>query len=383
MQTGRQTASRVLTEMIASGAASRKELETRLRLSKASISRTVDRLLAAGYLREGEKVENDSRGRRATSLHVRPDLAFMVGTDLEGRAIRACVLDCTRRIVASRSCVIGPSWPVRHILGRWGDLLEEVVASSGVGRQNLAGLGAGLPGVVLRDGFRTRAYLPPGQWVDLDPGPALNRLRLPVTVANNVVCVSDYERRLGVARGKASFLSILARYGIGAAIYCHGEFLHGEESFTCELSHMRIDVDGPRCICGGRGCLDVYASGRTMPPASRRRGPSWRRELNRRIRALGVAIANLLKLFHPPLVILNGIYNDYEDHVRSVLLAVLADELGGVGLSTPDVAFGEKVDFKSSIGAALRCADAFLREHLLNRVLVRGASTGAKRTDSR
>lgn len=375
MDSGRQTAARVLAQMVAFGAGSRKELESGLRLSKASISRTVDRLLAEGHLREGMKLENDSRGRRATSLHVRPDLAFMVGTDLEGRAIRACVLNCAREVVASRSCIIGARWPVRRILQRWGDLLEETVGRSGLRRDDIAGLGAGLPGVVLRDGFRTRAYLPPGQWVDLDPGPALNRLGLPVAVANNVVCVSDYERRLGVGRGRSSFLSVLVRYGIGAAIYSHGEFLHGEESFTCELSHMRIALNGPRCICGGRGCLDVFASGRTMPPASRRRGVRWERELARRARALGVAVANVLKLFHPPLVIFNGIYNDYENQVRPVLLAVLAEELGGVGLSTPDVTFGGKVDFKASMGAALRAADAFLQAHLLERVLAPGATS--------
>ena len=121
------------------------------------------------------------------------------------------------------------------------------------------------------------------------------------------------------------------------AVCGNGAFLLGEETFTGELGHMRINTTGPRCICGSQGCLDVLASARTLPPAGRRRGRAWKDELARRSRALGVGIANLLKVFHPPAVILNGVYNDYAPDVLPGLTEVLEHELSGIGLSPPEV----------------------------------------------
>lgn len=92
-----------------------------------------------------------------------------------------------------------------------------------------------------------------------------------------------------------------------------------------------------------------------------------RRELAKRSRYLGVALANLLKVFHPPLVSLNGIYNEYRADVMPPLMAELRKELAPLGISAPRVAFGEPVEFKTSIGAALRAASEFLEPYLLGR----------------
>ncbi|MBT4821335.1 MAG: ROK family protein, partial [Lentisphaerae bacterium] len=176
---------------------------------------------------------------------------------------------------------------------------------------------------------------------------------------NNVICVSEYERRLGLARGHGSFIALLVRYGIGAAVYAHGELIVGEQSFTGELGHMRLDPHGPRCICGGKGCLDVFASGRTLPPEDARSGDIWDGQLVERARWLGVGLANLLKVYHPPLVILNGIYNAYAGGMGPALEAALGDELTPLGIDVPELVFGSPVVLKADVGAALRAADAF------------------------
>lgn len=383
MESGKRSVTRVIRTLIAGGASSRREVEAALGRSKASISRTVDRLLEQGYLIRGPKLNAESRGRKTTSLQVRPDLVYLIGTDLEGRAVRACLLDGSRHVVTTAKAALGARWSVERILECWGSLIERMIAESGIPRGKIAGAGAGLPGVVMREGLRTRAYLPPGKWVDLDVGTALSRLGLPITAANNVVCVSDYEQRLGAARGVKSFLSVVARYGLGAAMCGNGFLLMGEETLTCEFGHMRIDLTGPVCICGRRGCLDVFASGRTMPDVARRRSPAWKPELAKRSRMMGIGIANLLKLFHPQMVILNGVYNDYESQVAPVLTKTLGEELEGLGLTVPKVVFGENVEFKVSIGAALRAGGAFLEKHLLKSALAAKPSVGTMRGNSR
>ena len=378
MRVGRQAAARVLAEMVSSGADSRKALATALQLSKASVSRTVSGLLAHGLLKEGRKRADAGRGRRTISLRMAGDLAYLLGTDLEGRALRACLLDCSHRLVATGKCTINVHWSISEILRQWGNLLESVVKRSRIPLRKIAGIGVGLPGMVSRDGLHSRAYLPPGQWIDLDPWPALERLSLKVVGANNVLCTSDYERRLGAGRGQKSFLSVLVRFGIGAAMFGNGSFLMGEEMFSTELGHMCLDMRGPVCICGGRGCLDVFASGRTLPPLRRRKGLAWRQDLAKRSQALAIGIANVLKLFHPPLVIINGVYNDDEAEIRPLLTRAIDAELRNIGLSVPKVAFGREVEFKTSMGAALRAADAFLQEHFMKNMLGKKTATRKK-----
>jgi len=371
MQGTRIPGARVVVEMVRSGAGSRGDLVRRLRLSKASVSRHVDRLLRQGILEEGAKVNGaPGRGRPVTPLRVRSDLGYLLGADLEGMAVRACLLDFGNKVVASDERPVGGAWSIARIVEAWLALIESVIERSGVPAERIVGLGVGLPGLVSLDGFRIHAYLPPGRWVDYDIGSALSRFGLPLTAANNVVCVSEYERRLGLLRGRGSFISILARYGVGAAVCSKGSFLIGEEEFTGELSHMRIDGSGPECICGRRGCLDVFASGRTWPEEAARSGPGWRDELQERTRCLAVGVANLLKVFRPSAVILNGIYNAYETEIGPVLRDALADELTPLGITVPDVLFGAPAPMKANIGAAFRAADAFLEQYLCQKVFV-------------
>jgi len=365
---------RLISALVSAQSDTRRGLEGPLGLGKAAISVMTDRLIRQGYISEGAKLSRSVRGRKSVALAVRPDLGYLIGTDLEGLAIRACLLNSARELVAKAKCEVSSSWTPAKLLKQWEALLDDLVRQSGVRLDRIAGIGAGLPGMLAPGQLTTRAYLPPGQWVNLDATRALSRLGLPVTVANNVLCAADYERRLGVAAGESSFLVVLVRYGVGAALYGNGQFLVGDDSFTCEMGHMRIDRDGPRCVCGRRGCLDAVASGRTLPPVERRRGVAWERELARRMQALGVGMANILKIFHPPLVLLDGVYNEYEEVVLPMLRQTLKQELDGLGLSVPRLVIGEKVEFKAGIGAALRAADLFMEPYLLTRVFNRAVA---------
>jgi predicted NBD/HSP70 family sugar kinase len=143
-----------------------------------------------------------------------------------------------------------------------------------------------------------------------------------------------------------------------------GRFIVGEELACGELGHMRVQLDGPLCICGLRGCLDAFCSGRTWPDVNERLGEAWQASIAERVQILGIGIGNLLKLVHSPLVILNGIYNDYQEIVRKPLAAAIAAELSPLGLSTPRLAFGARLEEKACIGAALRAIDQQMAGYL-------------------
>ena len=78
----------VLTQMVVCGIESRGELCLKFGLSKAAITQAINRLIKSGFVEEGRRLNEARRGRKTVSLRFRPDMAYFIGTDLEGGAIR-------------------------------------------------------------------------------------------------------------------------------------------------------------------------------------------------------------------------------------------------------------------------------------------------------
>ncbi len=66
---------------------------------------------------------------------------------------------------------------------------------------------------------------------------------------------------MGAAKGCKHYCGITLGTGVGGGIVVEGKILHGAKGMAGEIGHMVIDPEGPLCSCGGRGCLEVYASG--------------------------------------------------------------------------------------------------------------------------
>jgi len=358
------TPSSLLADIITCGEGSRTELADRLGVSKASIGRAVEQLIRSGLVEEGARYRASERGRSATAIVARAELGYAIGADLEGSAARACLFDCQRNVVASRYHAIDPTWTPKRIGAQWRRLIDEVVESAGVPRDRIIALGLAVPGVGAPGAEEMRTTLSHGLLTRLDVRELLGDFDLPVVASDNTLCVSDYERRFGVASDVASFVSVLVRYGIGAAICSRDRFVSGEEALCSELGHVSVRGGSKPCVCGSRGCLDTTASGRSWPSVEQRRGASWEAELVQRARDLGSGLASLLKIVPLPVVVLNGIYNPYSEIVEPVFLEVLEAELGPLGLPVPSLRFGDDVESKASLGAGLRALGHCLEDYL-------------------
>jgi glucokinase len=86
------------------------------------------------------------------------------------------------------------------------------------------------------------------------------RLDRPFVVDNDANCALLAEVRAGAAKGAADALMLTLGTGIGGAILARGELYRGTGS-AGELGHTVVELDGERCPCGSRGCLETVASG--------------------------------------------------------------------------------------------------------------------------
>jgi predicted NBD/HSP70 family sugar kinase len=361
--------SKIVARMVTEGISSRGELTRVLGFSKPAITQAINKLFAKKLLIEGGRYNKTKFGRKTTMLSVRPDFAYFVGTDLEGTAIRACVLDSSRKVVARAKRTLGQQWPKSKILSVWTEMLENVIASSNIDKQNICSLGIGLPGLVSKNEFKTKALVPPGKWMELDVSSIVEKLNLPAFASHNLVCLTEYERKLGQASEFKSFYSMIIRYGVALTRCVDGIISTGNEYISGEFGHVKIVPDGKKCICGHKGCLGCYISGRTWDPDSFETDEEFNRELAKRAEYLGIALSNFLKVFYSPYILLNGIYNDYEPTFKKYLTETLKDELTGFEVETPEVVFGVPSEMKISIGAAQLAANNFLEQYSYNIIL--------------
>lgn len=176
---------------------------------------------------------------------------------------------------------IGGTKTAAGLFGQDGDLLRVVRAPTpvGAGPQALFDLVAAL----LRDvagysavsgigvGCGGPMYWPAGvvsplnipDWVDFPLREALASVYpgVPVRVHNDAVCVAVAEHWRGVGVGSHNLLGMVVSTGVGGGLVLDGRLVSGATGNAGHIGHVVVDVDGPACACGGRGCLEAVASG--------------------------------------------------------------------------------------------------------------------------
>jgi glucokinase len=77
------------------------------------------------------------------------------------------------------------------------------------------------------------------------------------------------ELTYGAARGVADFLYLTVSTGFGGSIVSEGRVIHGPDGMAGELGHLQVDLEGPRCGCGGVGHVEAYCSGTAIAREAR------------------------------------------------------------------------------------------------------------------
>ena len=77
---------------------------------------------------------------------------------------------------------------------------------------------------------------------------------------NDAHCVGWGEATAGAGAGARRLVVLAIGTGLGGAIILHGQLMRGGRGRGAELGHLVVDRDGPRCGCGGYGCVEQYVS---------------------------------------------------------------------------------------------------------------------------
>jgi glucokinase len=86
----------------------------------------------------------------------------------------------------------------------------------------------------------------------------------PVTLLQDARAAAQAEAVLGAGRDADNFLMVILGTGVGGAVVSDGRPLLGSHGLAGEIGHLQLDPEGPLCGCGGRGCLEMVASGTAL-----------------------------------------------------------------------------------------------------------------------
>ncbi|MCD9024991.1 ROK family protein [Cohnella silvisoli] len=179
------------------------------------------------------------------------------GIDLGGTKILAVILDESGTILnkseQSTDAQEGSEAVIQRMIQLIKDCLEPSYQLTGIGVATAGTLNAQEGIVALASNLG---------WNQVPLGKRLEQaFGVPVNLENDANAAAYGEWAAGAGRGTKNCVYVTVSTGIGAGIVSAGRLIRGRDSSAGELGHITIDWNGPRCLCGNVGCLELYASG--------------------------------------------------------------------------------------------------------------------------
>jgi N-acetylglucosamine repressor len=251
---------------------SRAELARLMGVRRGVVSRLVEELLDAGLVFEGAKGDSP-RGRKPRHLHIEKRLRCVVAIDVSASRTSLLVTDVLGDFLVEVIDFPTPGEPQPLV-----DQLARTIGRVLSGHPELGecvGVGVAVTGLV--DAGRLK-FAPTLGWQDVDlQNPLRVATGLPVVVENSVkACVLGqvWAVRGDVpVDGPVAFVNVSDGIGVGLAV--DGMLLRGAHNAAGEFGHVPLNMYGPRCACGQRGCWEAYASKRAVIARYQGTDASW------------------------------------------------------------------------------------------------------------
>src|SRR5436309_2300857 len=283
---------------------------------------------------------------------------YVVGVDFGGTKILAGIFDSSLECLGNSKVSTKAQRGTEAVIERIGRCVQDAVDEADLSLKQVRGVGLGAPGAV--DSANGAVIFAPNlDWHDVPLQKGLEKhLGVPVFVENdcNVAMLGVYVAEL--KSKPRNVVGIFVGTGIGGGLVVNGEPYRGFSHTAGEIGHMVIDVDGPKCKCGNKGCFEALAS-RTaifqqiksavkegqktiltemlgddledlrsgdLRKAIRRGDKFVDRVVEQAAEYMGIAVANAVNLLNPEVVVLGGgVIEALADEVMGIVVEVARD----------------------------------------------------------
>lgn len=259
---------------------------------------------------------------------------YVIGIDLGGTNLKAGVVDADGKILHRLSIKTNSHADSQTISNQILSLIAEIIQCARVKESDMIGVGLGSPGLVDKKG-ETILFSPNlPRWRNIPIKRIVaERFSKPCVLENDANAAAWGEKWVGAGKDVSSLVMLTLGTGIGGGIVIDNKLWRGANNVAAEIGHMVIQMDGPQCNCGNRGCVEVYASATGMVRRFRellRSGISSALKISDEITAkmindaaiqgdraslniieetgryLGIALINIMHVLNPEMIVLAG-----------------------------------------------------------------------------
>jgi glucokinase len=190
-------------------------------------------------------------------------MAIHGGIDLGGTKIQAVVVDQDHSVLGSARRPTPTSGGPPDVVAEMAAALRDAAKAAELEPAMLAGVGVGSPGTIDGGNVTSARNLP--DWEGSFPVAATlqEALGCVVRLGNDVQVATDAEFKLGAGRLYRSLLGVFWGTGVGGGLILDGRPWVGRGA-AGEIGHVVVEMDGARCTCGRRGCMEAYAGRAAM-----------------------------------------------------------------------------------------------------------------------
>ncbi len=311
----------------------------------------------------------------------------VVGVDLGGTKILSGVFKQSLECIGTSKLSTKSQRGVDAVVERVARCVQDAVDEADLSLKQVAGIGVGAPGAV--NFAEGRVIFAPNMegWKDVSLKKDLEKLRgVPVFVENdcNIAALGVHAAELKAK--PRSLVGIFVGTGIGGGLIINGDLYPGFNHTAGEIGHMVLDVNGPKCGCGNKGCFEALAS-RTaifqqikagikdgektiltemlgddlsdlrsgdLRKAIRRGDKFVDRVIEEASEYIGIATANLINILNPEVVVLGGgVIEALGDEMMSVIVETAKDYAMAGTMKGVDIVASRLADDAGITGGAV------------------------------
>lgn len=329
------------------GRCTRVELSRQSGLKQGTITNIIGDFVSWGVVEETGALVG-KKGRRSIGIRITDEPYRVIGLRITRQYFMVGVFALNGTLIGTEFRQDYEATDPLVVLGQACDTINRIIAEGGDCRY--VALGVAVPGPYLRDVDEVAMINSFPGWRRVPVGRVIReKVMIPVIVDHdaNAGVLAEWSLEADQA-AHDSILYISVGQGVGAGILRGGAVFRGARGVAGEIGHTSVDINGPRCECGARGCLTLFASTLALTSSV---GQAFGRDVpgsvpvafdevielvhsgdaravqafDRAMRYLGTGVVNALFTYDPSLVIVGDEMSRIGQPVVDALNAVLAE----------------------------------------------------------
>ena len=337
---------------------SRARLAAESGLTKSTVGLLVRELLEDGWLHEADAAVADGLGRPSIPLQIHAGVRALIGVEIAVETLRVVSVSLLGELLHSEAQPLREQAP-RAVCVQVASMVAAAYRHLLATGLRASGIGVGVPGAV-DDATGQVRFAPNLGWrrVSLLPGlvEALAREGIedvPVQLQNDADAAALGEYEFAGGEGGDPLVFVSCDVGVGAGVVLNDRLFTGAHGMAGEIGHTILQVDGPLCSCGRRGCAEAFLGSRVLGGSADAapRGAAF----------LGVLLQNLWVTFEPRAIVVGG--HSCQAHPRLLpgAIEVVRRYAGSAGMQAPVVRGARHGEWAPAVGAAALALHEYLR----------------------